>query len=276
MPFLSSAHAVPARMRFAVQRSGKRVLHVFTQSWYYGAIHHNPMDLVLFILYCAGLIGPRFILPALGLHGALILQTALRYGRIPLIGMRDTLGFLAFAVGVAYLVARWRRTRDLFSFATIPLILLFLLGSRVSPPAMPGPLPPVLNTIWFELHVILSFVAYALFAIGAIFGMLALSGDEPSAEAHQYRSLLLGYVLFSVAMIFGGIWAYYAWGTYWLWTPKELWTTIVWFFYSLYLHARLVRGWTGPKVIWMGIVGFVIVLFTYAGVGLLMKSSHEF
>ena len=55
-------------------------------------------------------------------------------------------------------------------------------------------------------------------------------------------------------MIFGGIWAYLAWGTYWLWTPKELWTTIVWFFYSLYLHARLVRGWTGPKVVWMGII----------------------
>ena len=68
------------------------------------------------------------------------------------------------------------------------------------------------------------------------------------AERNQYRSILLGYVLFSIAMIFGGIWAYLAWGTYWLWTPKELWTTIVWFFYSLYLHARLVRGWTGPKV----------------------------
>ena len=234
------------------------------------------MDMVLFILYLLGLIGPRFILPALGLHGVLIMQTALRYGRIPLIGMRDTLGFLAFAIGIVYVISGRKRKRDLFTFVTIPLVLLFLLGSRVSPPPMPGPLPPVLNTIWFELHVILSFVAYALFAIGAIFGMLALSRDEPSAEANQYRSLLLGYVLFSIAMIFGGIWAYYAWGTYWLWTPKELWTTIVWLFYSLYLHARLVRGWTGPKVVWMGIIGFAIVLFTYAGVGLLMKSSHEF
>jgi ABC-type transport system involved in cytochrome c biogenesis permease subunit len=141
---------------------------------------------------------------------------------------------------------------------------------------MPGPLPPVLNTIWFELHVILSFVSYALFGVGAVYGILALGRDEPSAERHQYRSLLLGYVLFSTAMIFGGIWAYLAWGAYWLWTPKELWTTIVWFFYSLYLHARLVRGWAGPKVVWMGIIGFAIVLFTYLGVSLLMKSSHEF
>src|ERR1700687_4753282 len=121
------------------------------------------METALFILYLAGLIGPRFILPALGLHGALIIETALRYGRIPLIGMRDTLGFLAFAIGVVFVVSGWKRKRDLFTYVPVPLIVLFLLGSRVPPAAMPGPLPPVLNTIWFELHVILSFTAYALF-----------------------------------------------------------------------------------------------------------------
>ncbi len=233
------------------------------------------MEYFLFILYPLALISPRLILPALGLHGALILQAALHYGRIPLIGMRETLGFLAFATGIVYVIAGWKRKRDLFSYLAIPVIVLLLAGS-VASPSMPGSLPPVLRTIWFELHVILSFVSYALFAIGAVFGVHSLCRDEPSAEKHQYRSLLLGYVLFSLAMIFGGIWAFYAWGAYWLWTPKELWTTIVWLFYSLYLHARLVRGWTGPKVVWMGILGFMIVMFTYAGVGLLMKSSHEF
>ncbi len=234
------------------------------------------MDIILLILYLFALISPRLVLPALGLHGALIVQTALHYGRIPLIGMRDTLGFFAFAVGVVYAVEAWNRKRDLFSYLTIPVIILLLLGSFVSPPSPAGSLPPVLRTIWFELHVILSFVSYAFFAIGAVFGVLSLSQDEQQAETRQYRSLLLGYVLFSIAMIFGGIWAFYAWGTYWLWTPKELWTTIVWLFYGLYLHARLVRGWSGPRVVWIGIIGFAIVLFTYAGVGLLMKSSHEF
>jgi ABC-type transport system involved in cytochrome c biogenesis permease subunit len=233
------------------------------------------MEIFLYILYPLSFYRPRFILPAVVLHSVLILRATLNYGRIPLIGLHDTLGFLAFSLGVIYLMAAWNRKRDLFTVITIPLVLLFLAGSFVSPP-MAGPLPPVLKTIWFELHVILSFVSYALFAIGAVYGVLFLQSDEPSAEINQYRSLLLGYVLFSLAMIFGGVWAYLAWGTYWLWTPKELWTTIVWFFYSLYLHARLVRGWSGPKVVWMGIVGFAIVLFTYVGVGLLMKSSHEF
>ncbi|HXY61734.1 MAG TPA: cytochrome c biogenesis protein CcsA, partial [Nitrospirota bacterium] len=235
----------------------------------------RTMEIILFILYLFALITPRLVLPALGLHAALIAQTGVRYGRLPLIGLHDTLGFLAFAIGLMYCIAGWNQKRDLVTLLTIPMILLLLAGSHFSPP-MAGILPPLLKTAWFELHVILSFIAYALFAIGAVFGIHSLYRDEPIAELNQYRSLLLGYILFSCAMIFGGIWAYYAWGTYWLWTPKELWTTIVWLYYGLYLHARLVRGWRGPKVTWMGTFGFALVMFTYIGVGLLMKSSHEF
>ena len=164
----------------------------------------RDMEYILFILYPLALYRFRLILPALALHAGFILYTAVNFGRIPLIGLHDTLGFLAFSVGVVSVVSGWDRKRDLFSFIVVPLIVLFFAAS-VASPSMPGPLPPVLKTAWFELHVILSFVSYALFAIGAVFGVLALSIHEARAEANQYRSLLLGYVLFSTAMIFGGI-----------------------------------------------------------------------
>jgi ABC-type transport system involved in cytochrome c biogenesis permease subunit len=233
------------------------------------------MEYLLFLLYPPALVRLRWMLAALAVHAALIVASAVSYGRVPLIGTRDTLSFLAWSIGAVSLVFGWNRKRDAFSYLAIPLILLMLAGSVLSP-VMRGPLPPVLRTIWFELHVMLSFLSYALFAVGAVFGILCLRGAGPEAELSQYRNLLLGYVLFSAAMVFGGVWAHLAWGTYWLWTPKELWTTIVWFFYSLYLHARLVKGWTGRPAAWMSIAGFVIVMFTYVGVGLLIKSSHEF
>jgi ABC-type transport system involved in cytochrome c biogenesis permease subunit len=233
------------------------------------------MEIILIILYPVALYRLRLMLPALILHAGFIVYTAIDFGRIPLIGLHDTLGFLAFSIGGVAVAAGGDRKRDLFSVITISLIVLLLAGSAVSP-SMQGALPPVLKTMWFELHVILSFLSYALFAIGAVFGILSLHNKEENAELHQYRCLLLGYVLFSTAMVFGGIWAFFAWGAYWLWTPKELWTVIVWLFYGLYLHARLVRGWSGPKAVWLGIIGFAIVMFTYVGVGLLMKSSHEF
>jgi ABC-type transport system involved in cytochrome c biogenesis permease subunit len=231
--------------------------------------------LILFVLYPLALVRTRLIMPALAVHGAAITASAISYGRVPLVGPHDTLGFLAWSIGAAYLLFCRDRKRDASTWGTVALILLLIAGSLFSP-AVRGGLPPVLRTLWFELHVILSFVSYALFALGAVFGALALRRADPENERIQYRALLLGYVLFSIAMIFGGIWAHLAWGTYWLWTPKELWTTIVWFFYSLYLHARLVKGWSGRPAAWMSIVGFLIVMFTYIGVGLLMKSSHEF
>ena len=122
----------------------------------------------------------------------------------------------------------------------------------------------------------MSFFAYALFGIAAVLGILALASKEAGIEVVQYKAILLGYCLFSTAMVCGGIWAYLAWGTYWLWTPKELWTVILWLFYSLYLHARLRKWWTGRPSVILGIIGFGIVMFTYLGVSLFMKSSHTF
>jgi ABC-type transport system involved in cytochrome c biogenesis permease subunit len=134
----------------------------------------------------------------------------------------------------------------------------------------------VLKTFWFECHVVLAFMSYALFGVAAILGGLFLQDRENSLEGLGYRAVLIGYCLFTLSMIFGGIWAYLAWGTYWLWTPKELWTSILWGFYSFYLHARLRQWWTGRPMAVLGIAGFAITMFTYLGVSLLMKSSHSF
>lgn len=73
------------------------------------------MEILLFILYSLALIAPRVVLPALGLHAVLIVQTAVTYGRVPLIGLHDTLGFLAFAIGLIYGISGWNRKRDLVS-----------------------------------------------------------------------------------------------------------------------------------------------------------------
>ena len=139
-----------------------------------------------------------------------------------------------------------------------------------------SPLPPVLKTFWFECHVVLAFMSYALFGVAAIIGYFHLSEKESLTDSLQYRAALIGYCLFTLSMIFGGIWAYLAWGTYWLWTPKELWTSILWLFYSFYLHARLRQWWTGRPMAYLAIAGFAITMFTYLGVSLLMKSSHSF
>jgi cytochrome c-type biogenesis protein CcsB len=102
----------------------------------------------------------------------------------------------------------------------------------------------------------------------------------PSAERLDdliYRVIALGYPLFTVGgLIFGMIWANKAWGRYWGWDPKETWALITFFVYSIYLHVRLVKGWSGVATATLSIVGFLATLFTLFGVNLLIAGLHSY
>lgn len=205
-----------------------------------------------------------------------IIMRGLDLGRLPLVGPHDTLVFLsACLIAFSLPFARILKGEDALVKGSTIVALVFTALSLIAKQHS-GSLPPVLRTVWFELHVVLAFMAYALFGIGATIGYIFMKRGDTLVEISQYKAILIGYCFFSLSMIFGGIWAFLAWGTYWLWTPKELWTAIVWLFYSLYLHARLTQQWSGRPSAVLGIIGFALVLFTYLGVSLLMKSSHTF
>lgn len=230
------------------------------------------------VLYLFGSYRKAIFFAAVAVEVCYLGMRGVSLGRLPLIGPHDTLIFFSCSIGlmaIPFVVSAGVRGKGAFSWATGCLAGFFGLFALLFP-AFAMPLPPVLDTVWFELHVALAFFAYALFGIGAVLGAFFLQGGDRRMLDLQYRAALVGYSFFSASMIAGGIWGYYAWGTYWLWTPKELWTSILWLFYTLYLHLRI-KGVQGEKVVaWAGIVGFLITLFTYLGVSMLMKSSHSF
>ena len=92
-----------------------------------------------------------------------------------------------------------------------------------------------------------------------------------------YRMIAIGWPLFTAGgLVMGAVWANSAWGTYWSWDPKETWSLITWFIYSLYLHARYVRGWKGTQMAVISSVGFLAVIFTYLGVNLVLSGLHSY
>jgi ABC-type transport system involved in cytochrome c biogenesis permease subunit len=226
--------------------------------------------------YALGLYKHAFAYAGFLLQAVYIFQRGIQLDRLPLVGPHDTLFFMSASIMLFAIPIAWQmKDKQRFMNSIYGIVVFFMLISMLYPPHN-SPLPPVLTTFWFETHVAFSFFSYALFGIAAVLGILYLFRNGEAFEVFQYKAILVGYCLFSAAMIFGGIWAFLAWGTYWLWTPKELWTTILWLFYSLYLHARLTKQWAGKTSVILGIIGFVIVMFTYLGVSLLMKSSHTF
>lgn len=229
-----------------------------------------------FPFYLFGIAYRPLLFVGFALQTAYLFSRGFELGRIPLVGVHDTLNFLSASI-VVFSLPFYKtigKRRDFYITLAV-LCAAFTAFALLSKPHF-RPLPPVLQTYWFELHVTLSFFSYALFAIAAALGGVFFRSGDAAHERLQYRTALIGYSLFSLSMIFGGIWAHLAWGSYWLWTPKELWTTLLWVFYGLYLHARLTPGWAGKTSAALGIAGFFVVMFTYLGVGLLMKSSHSF
>ncbi len=92
-----------------------------------------------------------------------------------------------------------------------------------------------------------------------------------------YRAIALGYPLFTVGgLIFGMVWANKAWGRYWGWDPKETWALITFLVYSIYLHVRLARGWSGTWTACLSVAGFIVTMFTLFGVNFLISSLHSY
>jgi ABC-type transport system involved in cytochrome c biogenesis permease subunit len=221
-----------------------------------------------FLIFAAGLLAQSVYLA----------QRGLSLGRLPLLGPHDTLAFFALSIAIMALITSFahsaRRTRWFRVSSGISAGLFTLCALTFKPLNMP--LPQILDTLWFELHVVLAFFSYALFILGALFCAAFLIHGERIYLDIQFKTALVGWSFFSASMVAGGIWGYYAWGTYWLWTPKELWTSILWLFYALLLHMRLKGSDWDRLTAWLGIAGAGVMLFTYLGVSMLMKSSHSF
>jgi cytochrome c-type biogenesis protein CcsB len=91
-----------------------------------------------------------------------------------------------------------------------------------------------------------------------------------------WRVNLFGLPMVTLLLVTGGIWAHSAWGRFWGWDPKETWALITWIVYAIYVHSRIVHGWSGRRSAIISIIGFFVVMFTYMGVNVLLSGLHSY
>lgn len=170
-----------------------------------------------------------------------------------------------------------------FGFWTSLLSLLFLGIASILDPTI-RPLMPALQSNWLIYHVTTTMLAYAAFALSFVSAIVYLvrhrsDGDAVDAvqvDGFTYRATVLGFILLTIGVILGAVWANEAWGTYWSWDPKETWSLITWFVYAGALHLRRMRNWRDGKFAWFTVAGFACVLFTYFGVNFLLSGLHSY
>jgi cytochrome c-type biogenesis protein CcsB len=198
----------------------------------------------------------------------------------------------AVMVGVYLAVNIFRNVRFVGAYVSGLVALLLMLAS-LNVYVDVVPLPPPLQSGWLIVHVFVAILGTGFFSLGAGLSIAQLlqarreAGAKgmrflasfPGSEALEntaYRVNVIGFAFWTFTLIAGAIWAEHAWGRYWGWDTKEVWTFIIWVVYAGYIHARATRGWRGNPSAWLAIVGFSAVLFNFTVVNLFFKGMHSY
>lgn len=236
------------------------------------------------------------------LHLAGVVTRALAVQRAPWANMYEFSTSFSMVIVASYL--GFLLARKNVRWLGLPLVTTVLLDLGLAVTVLyteSDQLVPALDSIWLWIHVSLAIACGALFYLGALATVLFLFRDRyeskladgrqpgrfatsvlerlPSSvtlDKFAYRINAAVFPVWTFTIIAGAIWAENAWGRYWGWDPKEVWSFITWVAYACYLHARATAGWRGRKAAYLAIVGFLCFLFNYYGVNMFFDGLHSY
>ncbi|MDD4888444.1 MAG: cytochrome c biogenesis protein CcsA [Phycisphaerae bacterium] len=116
--------------------------------------------------------------------------------------------------------------------------------------ATPKTLMPALRTWLFGPHVLSYMLSYVILFMAAAHAVVLLvlsvadaaRGKESKSisefDGAAYRVTLFGYPLLTLGLVLGSVWGKVAWGDYWFWDPKEMWSLVSWLVFLGYFHFR--------------------------------------
>ncbi|MBQ2540100.1 MAG: cytochrome c biogenesis protein CcsA [Paludibacteraceae bacterium] len=178
--------------------------------------------------------------------------------------------------------------------AAVLIVVLAIIMTKVVTPK--PPLQPVLQTPLLGIHVSVIMLAYTLFAVIMVNGIIGIYAAIASKKAegarkekleiinHKFEILsqiLLYPALFclTAGIFIGAVWANMSWGRYWGWDPKETWALITMLVYAALLHFPWLKSLTAKRsVVYhvLCVINFLFVLFTYFGVSYLLGGLHSY
>ncbi|MFW5692956.1 MAG: cytochrome c biogenesis protein CcsA, partial [Thermoguttaceae bacterium] len=158
-------------------------------------------------------------------------------------------------------------------------------------------LQPILrDNFWLTMHVLSITASYGAGALAWGLANIALAyylfgryrnpapsapetvGRRPPAACHRlagfiYRAVQVAVLLLTVGTILGALWADVAWGKFWSWDAKEVWSLICILAYMAILHGRYI-GWFGDFGLTAGaVLGLTTILMTWYGVNYVFGSG---
>lgn len=239
------------------------------------------------------------------LLGASIALRGASVGRAPVSNMFEFACAAAFLVMAIYLVLALRRPlRWLGLFIVTPVLLALGLAITVWY-TQASELVPSLKSTWLVIHVPVAVLSTAIFTVSfcvlllhlaqarreALIAARAAAGDArpvrfdaflatlpdaASLDRTAYGLVVVAFPLWTFTLIAGAIWGQQAWGTYWSWDPKEVWTFVIWTIYAAYLHARATSGWSLRTANLIAVAGYLAIIVNFAIVNTYFPGMHSY
>ena len=230
---------------------------------------------------------------------AAVAMRGLSVHRPPLGNMFEFALVGAMFVVVAFVAISLRRdVRWLGLFVVGPVLLTLGLAITVFYTDA-SELLPSLKSFWLVIHVTVATIAVALFTIAFSVTILHLvktwlEAQDPasmsrirtivntalpparSLDRTAYGIHAVAFPLWTFTLIAGAIWAEQAWGHYWNWDPKVVWTFVIWVVYAAYLHARATTGWSPRAANYLALAGYGAILVNYMVVNVYFVGQHSY
>jgi len=213
----------------------------------------------------------------LTLHALVLTLPVVQFGALSM-GLGSVLSLLGWIMLLIFWTGSYFARMDGLQVFLVPLAAVGVLLSEVLP--IPHTLYPVDNPA-FILHLLISLLAYSLFAIGALLATLMLL-QEKALHEHRFalakrmppllvlenlmfQTLGTGFVLLTLSLASGVFFAEEVFGHVVPVNHKVVFAVLSWLVFGGLLVGRKLHGWRGRIAIRWTLAGFALLLIGYIG-----------
>lgn len=260
---------------------GFYILSTFFYLFYFSTERQSFERFGFFCLICA-----------FSIHFLSLITRYFEAGYTPLTNLYEALSFLSLCIAGFFIFIRHTYDAKILGSLILPAISVIGVISLFCPQEI-RPLPPYLRSYFLPIHTTFSFLGNAAFITSFFVSVVYIVTEHyikkkkipryamrlPPLELLDrvnVRCISIGFPFLTLGIITGSIWASLAWGSYWSWDPKEVWSLVTWLIYAIVIHRRMIVGWKGKKTAYMMILGFFSIIFTFIGVNYLIGGKHSY
>lgn len=195
--------------------------------------------------------------------------------------------FVWLAVGLYLAFARRLMFASVGAFLFPVVALVWLLSQLVLAPSHPEA-----DSGWLVVHIVAAALSDAAFLMASVFGIMYIEKERelkskrvrlfyyqlPSLEDMDgwlARFLTVGWLLFTLTLVSGALWAYTSHTWVLTGTATEIWSLATWVVYAVLVWARVGFHWQGHRLAVWSMVAFLVVLGQVFGVSVLFPGLHH-